>query len=76
MNHMMPNISNIEDLLTCVKTSMSIMSIEFALSQPHFFVTLGTIIVWLYDGTSWSFIVLAHNEQIIEHFRVNFFKGV
>ncbi len=37
MNHMMHNISNIEDLLTCVKTSLNIMSINFAMSQAHFF---------------------------------------
>ncbi len=35
MNHMMHNISKIEDLLMCVKTNMSIMSIEFAMSQAH-----------------------------------------
>ncbi len=74
MNHMMHNISNIKDLLKCVKTSMSIMSIEFAMIRTHFFFMLGTIIVWFYDGTPWSFVVLAHNEQIIEHFRVNFLK--
>jgi len=37
MNHMMHNISNIEDLITCVRTSMSIMSIKFAMSQAQFF---------------------------------------
>jgi hypothetical protein len=45
MNHMMHNISNIEDLLTGVKTSMSIMYMEFAMSQGHLFFTLGTIMV-------------------------------
>jgi len=76
MNHMMPNISNIEDLLTCVKDTHEYLVYRICNESSPFFVRLGTLIVWLYDGTSWSFIILAHNEQIIEHFRVNFFKGV
>ncbi len=41
MNHMMHNNSNIEDLLMGVKTSMSIMSMEFAMTQVQFFLNIG-----------------------------------